>query len=80
MSEALLIWVAAGIILFVGCVNIALTIYTGVLFKGIRNLLKSSIYLNTEAIDLLRYGLSRGYEQGREDTLKKVVREETNHE
>ena len=80
MSEALLIWVAAGIILFVGCVNVALTIYTWILLKGIRNLLKSSVYLNTEAIDLLRYGLSRGYEQGRDDTLKKVVREKAKHE
>ena len=80
MSEAFLIWMSAGIMLLIGVVNIVLTVYTWELLKSIRNLLESNIYLNTEAIDLIRYGVNRGYERGIDDTLKKVTQKEADHE
>ena len=80
MSEALLIWMSAGVILFIGAVNIALTVYTWTLLRGIRKLLESNVYLNTEAIDLIRYGINRGYEQGIDEALKRVGKEGTNLE
>ena len=75
MNEALLIWMSAGIILFVCIVNVALLAYTWTLMKEICKLLKSNIYLNTEAIDLMRFGINRGYERGVNDTLKKIAEE-----
>ena len=75
MTDALLIWMSAGVILFIGAVNIALTVYTWTLLRGIRKLLESNVYLNTEAIDLIRYGVNRGYEQGVDDALKRVAKE-----
>ena len=80
MSEAFLIWMSAGIMLLIGVVNIVLTVYTWELLKSIRNLLESNVYLNTEAIDLIRYGVNRGYERGIDDTLKKVTQKEADHE
>ena len=80
MNDALLILLSAGIILFIGTVNAALTIYTWKLLKGITALLKDNVYLNTASTELLRYGLTRGYEQGRDDTLKNVAREGANLE
>lgn len=78
MSEALLVWVSAGIVFFIGGVNIALTFYTWTLLKEIIKLSKSNVYLNTEAIDLINYGINRGYERGRNDTLKEVAEEGAN--
>ena len=75
MSEILLVWMSAGIVLFIGSVNIVLTIYTWEHLKCIRKLLESNVYLNTEAIDLIRYGVNRGYEQGVDDALKRVAKE-----
>ena len=80
MSETLIIWMSAGIVLFIGVVNIALTVYTWELLKSIRKLLESNVYLNTEAIDLIRYGVSRGYELGIDDALKRAAREGANLE
>ena len=80
MNEGLMIWMSAGIVLFIGAVNITLTIYTWELLKGIRRLLESNVYLNTEAMDLIRYGRNRGYEQGREDALKRAAQEGANLE
>ena len=80
MNEAFLIWMSAGIMLLIGVVNIVLTVYTWELLKSIRNLLESNVYLNTEAIDLIRYGVNRGYERGIDDTLKKVTQKEADHE
>ena len=78
MSESLIVWMSAGIVLFVGFVNVALAVYTYTLLKEIRKLLESNIYLNTEAADLLRFGINRGYERGVNDTLKKVAEEGAN--
>ena len=78
MGEALLVWMSAGIILFVSVVNVALAVYTWTLLKEICKLLKSNIYLNMEAADLLRFGTHRGYERGVNDTLKKVAEEGAN--
>ena len=80
MSEALIIWMSAGIVLFIGVVNIALTVYTWELLKSIRKLLESNVYLNTEAIDLICYGVSRGYELGIDDALKRAARKGANLE
>ena len=76
MNDALLIFLAAGIFLIVGALNAALSIYTGLILEDIRTLLERNAFLNTEAIDLLRYGITRGYEQGRDDTLRILAREE----
>ena len=78
MGEALLVWISAGIILFVGVMNVALAVYTWTLLKSIRKLLEANIYLNMEAADLLRFGINRGYERGVNDTLKKVAEEGAN--
>ena len=79
MGEALLVWISAGIILFVGVMNVALAVYTWTLLKSIRKLLEANIYLNTEAAaDLLRFWINRGYERGVNDTLKKVAEEGAN--
>ena len=78
MSESLIVWMSAGIVLLVGFVNVALAVYTCTLLKEIRKLLESNIYLNTEAADLLRFGINRGYERGVNDTLKKVAEEGAN--
>ena len=80
MSETLIIWMSAGIVLFIEVVNIALTVYTWELLKSIRKLLESNVYLNTEAIGLIRYGVSRGYELGIDDALKRAAREGANLE
>ena len=80
MSEALVIWMSAGIVLFIGVVNIMLTVYTWELLKSIRKLLESNVYLNTEAIDLIRYGQNRGYERGVDDVLKRAAQKGANHE
>ena len=72
MREALLIWLSAGIILFIGAVNVGLTVYTWTLLKSIRKLLEGNIYLNTEALDLMHYGQNRGYERGVDEVLKEV--------
>ena len=80
MSETLIIWMSAGIVLFIGVVNIALTVYTWELLKSIRKLLESNVYLNTEAIDLIRYGVSRGYELGIDDALKRAAQKRANLE
>ena len=71
MSEALIVWMSAGIILFIGGLNIVAVGYMWRLLKDIRELLRSNAYLNTEAIDLLRYGISHGYEHGVADALKR---------
>ena len=76
MNDALLIFLAAGIVLIVGALNAALSICTGLILEDIRTLLERNAFLNTEAIDLLRYGITRGYEQGRDDTLRILAREE----
>ena len=78
MSETLLVWMAAGIVLLIGGVNIALTLYTWTLLKETNQLLKSNVYLNIEALDLIHYGISRGYEKGIDDALKKIAREGAN--
>ena len=80
MNEGLIIWISAGIVLFIGAVNVALTIYTWEVLKGIRKLLESNVYLNTEAMDLIRYGRNQGYEQGREYALKRAAQEGANLE
>ena len=80
MSEALVIWMSAGIVLFIGVVNIMLTVYTWELLKSIRKLLESNVYLNTEAIDLIRYGQNRGYERGVDDALKRAAQKGANLE
>lgn len=77
MSEALVIWMSAGIVLCIGTINVGLTVYTWVLMKGIRQLLESNIYLNSEAIDLMQYGINRDYELGEKDALKKAAMEDT---
>ena len=41
------------------------------LMKEIRELLKSSSCLNTEALGILRYRMKRGHEQGDADALKR---------
>ena len=70
MHEALIVWMSAGIILFIGGVNIALTIYTWKLLKDIRELLGGSLHikgrirLSKEVLDLLRYGMKCCDEQG----------------
>ena len=78
MSEAQLVWMAAGIVFFIGGVNIALTLYTWTLLKETNQLLKSNVYLNIEALDLIHYGISRGYEKGIDDALKKIAGEGAN--
>mgnify|MGYP006873073344 CR=1 FL=1 len=75
MDEALLVWISAVIMLFVGVVNVALAVYTWTLLKSIRKLLEANTYLNTEAADLLHFWINRGYERGVNDTLKRVVEE-----
>ena len=40
--------------------------------------MKSNVYLNTEALDLIHYGINRGYERGIDDTLKKIAMEGAN--
>ena len=80
MSETLIIWMSAGIVLSIGAVNVALTIYTWKLLKGIRKLLESNIYLNTEAMNLIRYGRNRDYEQGMNDALKRAAQKGVNLE
>ncbi|MBQ4401950.1 MAG: hypothetical protein II832_07280 [Synergistaceae bacterium] len=48
------------------------------LLKQVNQLLKSNVYLNTEALDLIHYGINRGYERGIDDTLKKIAMEGAN--
>ena len=78
MNEVLLLWMSAGVVLFVSMINIALLFYTWTLMKDIRKLLEGNIYLNMEAIELMRFGINRGYERGVNDTLKKVAEEGAN--
>ena len=80
MSEAFLVWMSAGVVLFTGTVNVALAVYTCTLLKGISKLLESNVYLNTEAVDLISYGLNRDYERWREDAFKRAAQRGANHE
>ena len=73
MSEALLVWLSAGIVFFIGAVNAVLMVYTWTLLKAIRKLLEGNIYLNREALDLMHYGVNRGYERGLDDALKELA-------
>ena len=69
MYEALIVWLSAGIILFIAAVNIVAAGYTWKLLKDIRELLSSNLHikgrirLNKEVLDLLRYGVECGDEQ-----------------
>lgn len=78
MSDALLVLMSVGIVFLIGLVEVVLTAYTWTLLKNIRSLLEANVYLNTEAIDLIRYGKSRGYEQGRADALRSIARRGAN--
>ena len=78
MSEAQLVKMAAGIMLVVGGSLIIIMLHILRLMRAIRLLLESNAYINTEAIDLMRFGINRGYEKGVNDVLKKVSREGTN--
>ena len=80
MSEEMLVWLIAGIVFFIGAVNAVLMVYTWTLLKDIRKLLESNIYLNTEALDLMRYGINRGYERGVDDMLKGAAQKGASHE
>ena len=70
MREALLIWLSAGIVLFIGAMNAVLMRYMLRMLRVIRKLLKSGIALNTEALALMHYGQSRGREQALNDFAK----------
>ena len=70
MREALLVWLIAGIALFIGAVNVMLMRYMLRMLRVIRKLLKSGIALNTEALALMHYGQSRGREQALNDFAK----------
>ena len=78
MTDALLIWISTGVALFIGAVSIALTVYTWRLLRSIHELLGNNFYLNAEVFALMRYGISRVYEQGIDDALKRVAREGQN--
>ena len=64
MNEALLALIFVVILPLICAVNIVAAGYTWKLLKDVRELLRSNAYLNATAIDLLNYGIRRGYEQG----------------
>ena len=80
MREALLMWLSAGIVLFIGAMNAVLMRYMLRMLRVIRKLLKSSIALNAEALSLMHCGQSCGYERGVDDALKGAEQKGASHE
>lgn len=74
MSEKLIVWMSAGIVLFIGGVNVVLTLYTWRILGNIQSPSESNIYLNTEALDLER--LKDALKRIAQDTVQKGTQDE----